>query len=119
MNEETVKLIDKLASKLGTTSEYLWIVLLKQAPIDAVYHIIVIIVNLLAIYAIYRIHKYLLNENNKFNYEDYEAAWALTILLSVVAVFMFLVNMVNVHHIINGFFNPEFWAMNYIIEHLK
>lgn len=35
MEEKTIKLIEQLAQKLGTTTEYLWAVLLKQAPIDA------------------------------------------------------------------------------------
>lgn len=35
MNEQTVKLVEQLAQKLGTTTEYLWNVLIKQAPISA------------------------------------------------------------------------------------
>ena len=35
MNEQTTILLQKLSESLGTTSEYLWAVLIKQAPISA------------------------------------------------------------------------------------
>lgn len=33
MDDKTLQVVTDLASKLGTTAEYLWGVLLKQAPI--------------------------------------------------------------------------------------
>lgn len=36
MNEQQIKLLEKLAEKLGTTVEHLWSVLVKQALIDAI-----------------------------------------------------------------------------------
>lgn len=34
MNEQTLKALDALAAKLGTTAQYLWAVLVKQAAIE-------------------------------------------------------------------------------------
>ncbi len=35
MENQTAQLLEKLANKLGTTSEYLFSVMVKQAPIEA------------------------------------------------------------------------------------
>lgn len=43
MNEGTERLLTQLAEKLGTTTEYLWAVLLKQAPIDAIGQLVSIV----------------------------------------------------------------------------
>ena len=59
MNENTARLLDNLATKLGTTSEYLWSVLLKQAPISgwiAVVEIVIFVVGIVAIAIIFNIH---------------------------------------------------------------
>ena len=56
MEEKTVLLIAKLAEKLGTTSEYLWDVLISQASISATISLIQIIFVYVVGFIIYRVH---------------------------------------------------------------
>ena len=44
MNEETLQAVTALAQKLGTTSEYLWSVLIQQAYLEAGLSLVNIIV---------------------------------------------------------------------------
>ena len=48
MNDQTALLLKQLADKLGTTTEYLWAVLLKQAPITCTVQLTVIIITFIA-----------------------------------------------------------------------
>jgi len=68
MNEQMesyyVKVIEQLAQKLGTTTEYLWQVLVNQAYIDGIIGIIYIILTILAGYGLYRLHKYFSSSDN-------------------------------------------------------
>jgi hypothetical protein len=43
MNDQTIKLLRDLADKLGTTSEHLWGVLVRQAPISAITSLILFV----------------------------------------------------------------------------
>lgn len=36
MNEQTLKILSDLSNKMGTTTEYLWTILLKQGPISGI-----------------------------------------------------------------------------------
>ena len=77
MNEQTTKLIEQLAQKLGTTTEYLWSVLLKQAPIDATVTLFQTLCVMLFGLALWKIHKHLLKKESedkysKTGYEKYE-----------------------------------------------
>ena len=77
MNENTSKLIEQLAQQLGTTSKYLWSVLLKQAPISATVNLIQIILILLFGLFLYKTHKWLIakkdyNGYNETGYSHYE-----------------------------------------------
>ena len=58
MNDQTAKLIEQLAQKLGTTTEYLWSVLIKQAPIDALSRLAFFIVSIIGGIIIYKAHRY-------------------------------------------------------------
>ena len=40
MDEQSAKLIEKLAEKLGTTAQYMWAVLVEQAPVYGISHLI-------------------------------------------------------------------------------
>lgn len=60
MNEQTAKLLEQLASKLGTTSEYLWNILLKQAPIDATVTLLQTLFLFFVGWGLWKVHKKLI-----------------------------------------------------------
>jgi len=68
MNENTAKLIEQLAQKLGTTSEYLWGVLLKQASISATVTLLKTIAILLFGWFLWKTHKRLLKKESEDRY---------------------------------------------------
>ena len=122
MNEQTTKLIEQLAQKLGTTSEYLWTVLLKQAPIsaaiDALYFILVIIGGII----IYRVHKYLGKEtDDKYSiYYVKEGFVAIPMIFAaMIWAICFIACFFSIGNIINGFFNPEYWALKEVLGACK
>lgn len=122
MNEQQTKLIEQLAMKLGTTTEYLWGVMCKQAQVDAILSIVLvssaivlsIVVGLVA---------------NKLRKElDKEAKWTdniedfliMSMLWTIIAcvVFDFIV-MFSIGNIIIALSNPEYWALQELIGMLK
>ena len=125
MNEQTLKLIEQLAQKLGTTSEYLWSILLKQAPIEATTLLCQTVFVVIYGIFIWETHKYLSEKvnNGKYietRYEEYEEK---AVLPMAVAVFIFMICFIACFfcfgNIINGYFNPEYWALEKILNAAK
>lgn len=124
MNEQTIQLLEKLAAKLGTTSEYLWSILIKQAPVDATINLIQLIIVGVFGYVIFRIHKKLLSniksETNYTYYDEYEASVGIPMMIVFVAWLILAVAcLCSIGYIINGYFNPEYWALDNILNSLK
>ena len=110
MNNDAMTLLTALAGKLGTTTEYLWDVLVRQAPISAITSLLVIS---LLTYILYRSVKYV--QSKKVNSEDDEeySAELVRLLWFVVVVLAIIVVISNIslaHNVMNGLFNPEYWA---------
>lgn len=55
MNDQTLQALAALAQKLGTTAEFLWVVLLKQAPITAAVNIAVMTACVTAVVFVFRL----------------------------------------------------------------
>jgi hypothetical protein len=125
MNENVTKLIESLAEKLGTTSQYLWGILLKQAPIDATIGVVFNILVLLFGFLLFKIHKRLMKEdiNDEFNqnfYEKYDILVSTPMLIGLIAfVVLFCVSLCNIENIINGYFNPEYWSLQQILRKIN
>lgn len=123
MNDNTAKLIEQLAQKLGTTSEYLWGVLLKQAAIDATTNLLQFFVVIIFGIILYRYHVKLSKKikpndgyYSKNSYEDNDAIAFLMVALSTVFFILSIVMFTCIGDIINGYFNPEYWALNKILN---
>lgn len=120
MNDQTTKLIETLANKLGTTSEYLWGILIRQAPISATIHCIGFFMILLIMLAVYRVHKHAMNDDNKFSYNENGEFIGVPIVISfVICLMVIAAYIVNSPKILAGFYNPEYWALNYILDQLQ
>lgn len=110
MDEHVAKLIEALATKLGTTAEYLWGVLVKQATIQAAAEATLLICSVAA--TVWLI--YLFKKNSKEWEEDtmtFVAVLAIFMTLLSVIMFFFLAPT-----IITAIFNPEYWALKQVLK---
>lgn len=125
MNENTAKLLEQLAQKLGTTSEYLWRVLLKQATIDATVNLIQITLIMLFGWMLYKIHRMLMVKKdydgyNETGYSKYEEMAAIPMIIGcVVFAIMFIYAFFCIGNVVIGYFYPEYWALNKVLSSLK
>jgi hypothetical protein len=123
MNEQTTKLIEQLAQKLGTTAEYLWTALLKQAPISAMIDLVYLVIVTIMGIGLYKLHKYCTKETGEYKESIYEDKGELVIpamvILAIVWVIFFIVCFFSIGNIINGFFNPEYWALKEVLGACK
>ena len=106
MNEESTALLEELAEKLGTTSEYLWAALLRQAPISIITDLLVLAVWVAVLILTFRKLK-------KLSDKDYiELLWIFwglgAVICGVIAPFVFS-NMIIV------LLNPEYWALKQLL----
>ncbi len=125
MNDNTAKLLEQLAQKLGTTTEYLWRVLLKQAPISATTTLLQIFLILLFGWGLWKIHKRLMKKQGEGNYsENLYEEWEMgamfpmalgTLIFSI----MLVISLFSISDVINGYFNPEYWALKEVLSSLK
>ena len=123
MNEKTLQALTELANRLGTTTEYLWGVLLKQAPIsgiiDLVFMTILIVVSVLLI-------QFVIRKTTKPKeteaYHDPGAEWAEeAAVLAWILVFTFLLFITafvlfNFSTAITAMVHPEYWALHQILN---
>lgn len=129
MNELSTKLIADLASKLGTTTEYLWTVLIKQAYISSLigigYFILVVITGVV----LYKVHRKFMQQppaladEGKYRQTYYEkndgALMIVMVIFSVAWLIGVIVCFANLQNIFIGFYNPEYWALNKILSTVK
>lgn len=120
MNENTTKLIEQLAQKMGTTSEYLWGVLVRQAPIDATANLLMLTILPIASYVVWRIDKRIYSTGLHLDEDDDPSLLGIGMAFISCVVWLFTFStLFSIGDIIDGFFSPDFWALNYIMETLK
>lgn len=126
MDERTEKLITALAEKLGTTSEYLWGILVKQAYITAITNTIIIIGLIIFGIILCKVHIYLsspVDPKDKYNTDNlYDKNIGAIIIMLVFTTIWFIAAIVQLFCIgdtINGFINPEYCALKEILSICK
>lgn len=119
MENETKELIEQLATKLGTTTEYLWSVMVKQAPVYAVSSTLEIIITIIIGIFLWKTHKKLSkeDENGRSLYYKYEERAGIPMIFATLiwGVF-FMCAFFTLSNIITAIVNPEYWALMKIIE---
>lgn len=125
MNEQTVQLLNGIAAKLGTTTEYLWGVLLKQAPIDAAIDLAIILFWVGLFYFTGKTAK-----KYEANITEPDGTWmreeerkkeksgvsTLVVIAAYFGLCAVIYGVFSFQNIINGFFNPEYWALQQILS---
>ena len=117
MDENTARVIQSLADKLGTTAEHLWGVLVRQAPITATIEIGYIPVMLVLAWVGV---KMLVKGKERFDEGDNEViGMTLSIagfIICGVAAITLIAAFCCLSTNIAGFLNPEYWALKQIIK---
>lgn len=121
MSNESNKLIADLANKLGTTTEYLWGVLLRQASIDATVTLIQVIIIALMGFFLYRLHLKFIrpipdDEYNDNLYEKYDGSIPVALLIAFIWIVFATAAFFSFGNIVYGYFNPEYWALEQILN---
>lgn len=120
MNQQLSALLEKLATKLGTTTEYLWGVLVKQAYISATMSLLYLALSIVSGIILFKLHKAFLVEKKEGNYsrnkyETNEEVGAIMAVLAVVWLILSVCLLCGLSNIFNGYFNPEYWALKEIL----
>ena len=111
-------LLESLADKLGTTVEYLWCVLIKEAAISATINLMFVAFTIICIYIFTKVH---INFVKTDKYIDDGGYGNLVVVIPMVVVFvvlliMFMISLFAIGDVINGFLNPEYWALQQILQ---
>lgn len=123
MNENTLKLLEQLAQKLGTTTEYLWNILIKQAYIDATITLIQIIIVVIYCIVLWKLHIWLCKipkNEHLTRYEKHEELAGIPMFLGLsVAVILLIVSIISLQYVFIGYLHPEYWALKEILNNIK
>lgn len=138
MNEQTEKLLRELAEKLGTTTEHLWGVLVKQCMVEAVsttvlFVFCVVVAIVLMRTAIVNTRKVPVVDSegkqmlNRWNEPQVASKWdhddALPTVCWIVSGVMALLSLVLTVEmsqcVIQAIWNPEYWALKQILGAMK
>jgi len=122
MNEQTTRLIEQLAQKLGTTAEYLWSVLVAQAKVEAIIGIALVSSTiLLTVLLIYLHNKFSKESNEEMSiYYDKEEIVIIPMVIGAITVFILIIaSLCSIGTIITGLTNPEYWALKEVLNSIK
>jgi len=117
MNENTIQFLNALSIKLGTTSEYLWNVLVRQAPIDGCITLIVMAAWLVVGAVVIRFF-YTKNKDNDDHLDEGLTHFLLGISIVIYMCVMFIIGMC-LSDAISSIVNPDYWAFNKILSSIK
>lgn len=125
--KDLTPLLEQLASKLGTTVEMLWGVLLTQAMISGVVDLLIIIG--LVVVAVFWTR--LVIKKTTSPGRDPERGWELDAdwggegkfcgwaSVFLVSIFIAIIISANAETIVAAFVNPEYWALTKILKFIK
>lgn len=125
MEQKGYELIEKLAEKLGTTAEYLWSILLKQAKVQMISEIIFIIIVIIFGIILWRTHKWLSTKKKwdgdyeEAGYSYHKDASGPMVIGAMIFCILFLTALFSIFTIVNCALNPEYWALKKILEVIK
>lgn len=123
MDEKTLGVLTALGNKLGTTAEYLWGVLLKQAPITGLIDLAlmaawVIGAVLWCRLVVQKTTKPQATEQNRYPHAEWDGDGAFFAWASALAV-AFIAGVVvsgSLQNIVSALANPEYWALRQILK---
>lgn len=123
MDKESRQLIEQLAGKLGTTTEYLWGVMIRQAPIYAFSTLLEMCIVAALGVILFKVHKKfsLSRGDNIYNnlYDKYEAALFIMVIGTIIWSILFIISICLISQVITAIANPEYWALMKILDKIN
>lgn len=120
MNEHTAVLLQGLANKLGTTSEYLWSILLKQAPVFATVALAQYVVTVVVMVLLWRFRVGISKAVTKgFEGDADILAFLGCAIFAIVSVGWLLACIFTFGNVVTAIVNPEYWALEKILDTVK
>lgn len=123
MDDKTLQALTTLAVKLGTTAEYLWGVLLRQAPITGAIDLAVMIVWVTAVVLLIRLvrrktAKPTKTEADRHPHAEWEEEGAVLAWVGAIGLAFFTALIVggNLASVAAALTNPEYWALRQIVK---
>ncbi len=122
--DKLAPLLEQLAEKLGTTVEYLWGVLIKQASVTVIVNIGVNLIFVCLIIFLIVLGKKLTSklkptEDNKYPkaiIEDDDGVFFTWAGIIVVVTISFFIILLSSGEIVNALCNPEYWALKEVLS---
>lgn len=115
MDDKTLQAVTALANKLGTTAEYLWGVLVKQAPLSGALDLAVLAAWVAAcVWLVRFVRKNTAGDDPKWDDEVGRTfAWGgVVIVCSLTA----LIGGLSISGAVTAIVNPEYWALRQILK---
>ena len=110
MDDRAMTILEALATNLGTTTEYLWGILLHQAPVQATIDLLLCVA--LTSVSVVSV-KFMWNQSRDSNEGEF---WVIGAgLLSIICLLMVGL---TIPSIINGYIHPEYWALRHVLGRL-
>lgn len=117
MNEQTEQLIRELADKLGTTTEHLWGVLVKQAPLSATVEIMYALAACALLATCVKMVSWAgkrIIEGEDEERDVMAMVWGITI--GIFSIILVATAVANAATTLSGFLNPEYWALKQLLN---
>lgn len=113
VNPETVNLLRDLADRLGTTSERLWEVMVRQAPISSATTAALLLVGWVAVVSVAKLGwaKRAILQSDAYEFHSI----VLGTFLAVSTLALIIVSVFSVNMIVTGFLNPEYVPLREIL----
>ncbi len=127
MNERAIikdlePMLRELAEKMGTTSEYLWTVMIKQAFLSGItlIGVMVVFVIIIPMWVRFAKHVYRLTiiENSKDRWHE-EVMIPIYIISGILGVATIITSIILPIEMATCFFNPEYWALKNILSKIN
>ena len=120
MDNNTAELLRELAAKLGTTTEYLWGVMVKQAPVAIVGELCLIATIVGSLIALYIIGIKLHKKGMLTEFGSLSGTGCFFVIVALILTFIgIFVIPISIDSIATALFNPEYWALDRIISKIK
>ena len=106
-------LLEQLAAKLGVAVDVLWSALIRQALFAGIGDLIFIAAIIAAVYFLVKLAKWIIKERVD------EIAWMPFGLVAIAVAGSAVFSIVNLPMLFAEFFNPKYWAIKEILDHIK
>ena len=114
--ENLTILLEKLAEKFGTTTESLWVVMVKQASVEIWVILISLVLSGILIFVWSKYLKYYLKNKDDMSCDKDIFNYILCIVSGIAVVIWFLISFGYLFYLPTLIFNPEYWALDKILS---